>query len=231
MPLVRLRNGKLLYYVHVPKSGGTAVEDYLFARFKSIGFLDRRYSGRSVQERWTRTPPQHVIEPIRRELLPDTLFDALFATVRHPATRLRSAFLFARDLEGTIPSHERFTGFLERLPRVLATDPDSFNGHFRRMRDLVPDAATTFRLEDGLTELVNWLDDQAGEVTQPRRVARVNDMARVFAAKQIALEPITLTPDICSLIAKIYVADYDRFGYEVIPPKEETPQTYAGAMR
>ncbi|MEM8577474.1 MAG: hypothetical protein AAGF60_06450 [Pseudomonadota bacterium] len=218
MPITRLPNGKLLYFAHVPKAAGTAVEEYLVTRFGRLGLLDRGFGRRSAAEAWTYGPPQHMPEAVRRDLLPDRLFDAMFATVRHPATRLRSAYLFARDHEGSVPKGVTFPVWVRGLPRTLATDPGAANGHVRPMVDIVPPRAAVFRIEDGLTPVVTWLDQRAGKADGPREIAPKNRIRDVLADRDMPVEEIALTGKICAEIAEIYAADYARFGYDAVPP-------------
>lgn len=217
MPIVRLPNKKWLYFAHVPKAAGTAVEQYLVDRFGRLGLLDRGFGRRSAAEAWTFGPPQHMPEVVRRDLFPDRLFDAIFATIRHPAPRLRSAFLFARDHEHSLPAGLTFDIWIRGLPRTLATEPGAMNGHVRPMSAFVPPRAKVFRAEDRLDGLVEWLDAQAGDRNGPREITPRNQIRDVLAAKAQDVEEIDLTPEICAQIADIYPEDYARFGYEVMP--------------
>lgn len=218
MPLIRLPNAKLLYFAHAPKCAGTAVERYLETRFGPPGLLDPGFGRRSATEAWSLSPPQHMPEAVRREILPDTLFDALFATVRHPALRLRSVYMFQRAVENALPATLRFERWLESLPRTLALDPYALHGHLRPMTDYVPNTARVFRIEDGLDPLVAWLDDMAGDADGPRAIAPANVLATRLGK---ATPPLpALTPALCARIAALYAADYDRFGYDISPPLE-----------
>lgn len=218
MPITRLRNGKLLYYAHVPKCAGTAVERYLQQRFGVLGMHDGAFARRSVAEAWSFSPPQHMPEAVRREILPDPLFDAIFATVRHPAHRLRSVFLFQRDVEKALAPTMRFERWLEGVPRTLALDPYALHGHLRPMHEMVPDAAKVFRVEDGVDAIVAWLDHLSGAEDEPRSIAPANVLA--VRLGESGSKPPAFTPEICAKIANIYPLDYARFGYETLPEVE-----------
>lgn len=221
MPLIRLSNRKLLYFAHVPKCGGTAVERYLEARFGPLGLLDAKFGRRNLAEAWSLSPPQHMPEVVRRDILSDGLFDALFATVRHPALRLRSVFLFQREVEKILPATLRFNRWLETLPRTLALDPYALHGHLRPMADYVPENARVFRVEDGLGTLVDWLDEQAGDSEGAREIAPANVLVKRLGKAAPKIPP--LTEAICAQVAALYPADYHRFDYDVQPaPQEDT---------
>ncbi|WP_137702849.1 sulfotransferase family protein [Marimonas lutisalis] len=217
MPIVRI-NEKLVFFAHVPKCAGTAVERYLEERFGPLGLHDPAFGRRSPIEAWTLSPPQHIPEPVRRELLPDGLFDALFAIVRHPALRLRSVFLFQREVEKALPPKMGFGKWLATLPRTLALDPYALHGHLRPMAEIVPESARVFRLEDGLGDVVSWLDGIAGTTDGPREIGQANVLATRVPGGDVP--DIALTPAICNRIAELYPQDYTRFGYSVMPGDE-----------
>lgn len=232
MPIARLPNHKLIYFAHVPKCAGTTVEAYLGARFGPLGLLDLRFAKRPVQDAWSLSPPQHMPEPVRRDLLPDTLFDALFATVRHPATRLRSVFLFQREIEKAIPPQTSFPHWIGTLARSLATDPYALHGHLRPMSEYVPREARVFRTENGLAPLVTWLDALAQQEDPACKMERMNVTSDRLAKSQPAgRKPpaVQLGKPVLEQIADIYAADYDRFGYSMTPPKAGGVSHKAGA--
>jgi hypothetical protein len=216
MPLVRLPNRKLLYFVHVPKCAGTAVERYLEVRFGNLGMYDPDFGRRSITEAWCISPPQHMPEAIRRDLLPNALLDAVFSTVRHPATRLRSIFLFQKHIEQAIPKFYVFEDWIKSLPRTLSLDPYALHGHLRPSAEQVPMGACVFRVEDELDALIDWLDLQAEEETSTRTIAKENVTAQRVGLSENQIP--TLSRSVNALIAEIYSEDYERFGYEVEPP-------------
>ena len=223
MPLIRLPNAKMLYFTHVPKCAGTSVEDYLRDRFGLLGLLDRRFGKRSAPEAWTHSPPQHMPEAVRAELLPDTLFNGIFATVRHPATRLRSVSVFQRAVECSIPANTSFPVWVEALPRMLATDPYALHGHLRPMSETVPLDANVFRIEQGLADLIDWLDEIAGDAGGPRKIGRANITAERMRG---TMQQVQLNKAVLGRIATIYAADYARFGYDLgPPPSPRSPKT------
>lgn len=217
MPVVRAGD-KWLYYAHVPKCAGTAVERYLEARFGPLGLRDPSFAFRDPAEAWSLTPPQHMPEAVRHEWLPDTLFDAVFATVRHPVTRLRSAFLFQRDVGRALPPDMSFQRWIETLPRSIALGPHTLHGHLRPMVEFVPDGADVFRIEEGLDAVVGWLDRVTGTADGPRAIAPANVLADRIGGTP---EAVQLTPRVVDTVATLYAADFDRFGYPPDPADME----------
>lgn len=229
MPFFRT-DGKLVYYAHVPKCGGSAVAFYLMARFGPLGFHDGDYLRRPEATRWTRSSPQHVDCVSLDRLVPPAFFDAAFAVVRHPVARLVSTYHFQLEVEGRVPADLGFSGWLARLDPSGGEDPFAFDNHIRPMDDLVPPGAAVFYLEHGLDALVPWFDHVAGRSDGPRAILRENERGAHVAAAAPRAQP---TPADLARIATLYRADFARFGYDpqtpapLAPPPEMTPAALA----
>lgn len=222
MPLCRA-GSKLIYFTHVPKCGGTSVERYLIARFGALGFHDPAFGSRDTAEVWTMTPPQHMPGPVQALLLPETLFDAHFATVRHPAHRLISMFLFMRDIEDKLPPDFTFSEWLSNLPDIVATQPFALHGHPRPMSEYIPENATVFHVESGLDHIVNWLDQMAHTQDGPRNVPHSNAYQdRISTTLKDRPKP-QLTQKNLMQIFELYAEDYNRFDYPIDPSEMEYP--------
>jgi len=209
VPIIRIAD-KLVYFAHVPRAAGTAVERYLRARFGLLAFADSQYLSLG-DAAWTRSSPQHIPVAALERLFPQGFFDASFAVVRNPATRLRSVFLRQRDIEGALPPDTNFHDWLEGLP-VNSAEIDN---HSLPMVDFIPEGAKIFHLEDGLQPVIEWLDALAGNRDGPREIAMVNSHEqRLHKAVAPGLAPPQLDDTAKALIAERYGADVVRFGYK-----------------
>ncbi|ROU02981.1 sulfotransferase family 2 domain-containing protein [Histidinibacterium lentulum] len=219
MPLFRA-SGKLVYFAHVPKCGGTSVEHYLSARFGPLGLWDPFFALRSRAAAWSRSPPQHMPEAVRRDLIPDGLFDASFALVRHPVARLNSVFLFQSEIEKAVPRAVTFSRWLDLVERELETNPYQLHGHLLPTGHFVPETATVFRLEDGIDRIIPWLDRLSNTVDGPRSMPRSNVL--IDRLKHEGADPPQRagpsTADI-ERIGRLYAEDFARFGYGPDPDR------------
>ncbi|WP_299868827.1 sulfotransferase family 2 domain-containing protein [uncultured Roseobacter sp.] len=228
MPIVRI-GSSLVYYAHVPKCAGTSVEHYLIERFGPLAFLngDRKTPG---PQRWSATSPQHIDVSALQRLFPPDFFETSFAVVRHPVSRMVSAFGFhqARRL---IPLRMTFETWLTTYARDRETTPYQFDNHLRRMTEIVPDGAHVFKMEEeGLKAIVPWLDTLAGNDAGPREIPKANKTDDViwksrtpwkeWIRSRLQADKPPVNDTTCSLVYSLYKEDYDRFGYDPAgPPK------------
>lgn len=217
MPIAQTQAG-LLFFAHVPRCGGTAVEDYLIARFGPLAFLDRGFLSLDPETRWTRSSPQHLDQLALTRLFPSQFFAAGFALVRHPATRLRSVFLYQRDWERTVPQGADFKSWLSALAARRARNPYLHDNHSRPMCDLVPALCTVFRLEDGMGKVVDWIDRLVGANDGPREIVPVHSRAllRQKPGADFGADHELDSEDLAHL-SRLFAEDYDRFGYPADP--------------
>lgn len=218
MPIVTI-SAKLVYFAHVPRCGGTSVENYLRGRFGPLALLDRQFIADPVLRSWCRSSPQHIEAAVLDRLIPPAFFAARFAVVRHPADRIASVFRFQRDIEKTIDPATGFAEWLNGLDAQLAEDPFHLDNHLRPMSDLVPADARIFPLEDGMAPVIAWLDMLAGDERGPRKMPTANSHADRLAAQEADPLPAPdLTDEIRATIARLYEKDFDRFGYDPARP-------------
>ena len=211
MPIARCGE-KLIFFAHVPKCAGSAVEGYLKDRFGDLALLDKRHIF-ETEPSWTATSPQHLDNAALDRLFPPRFFDHTFAVVRHPVARLVSAFHFQRDVETTIDPSTPLSAWIADLPRVLTEHPYAHDNHLRPMAEMVPADATIFHLEDGLDAIVPWIDDVCGSDDGPRTI-RAHKPGKVKAQGEgQPLKPEVPTEDDRAMIAEIYAEDFRRFGY------------------
>lgn len=218
MPIARI-GSKLVYFAHVPKCAGSAVERYLEQRFGPLAFRDPAFYEQEHGERWTNSSPQHIPIKALTRLFPASFFDVSFAVIRHPVDRLASAFLYQREIEETIASDTSLEDWLEYMPTRRQETPFAFDNHTRPMSDFIPEDSLLFRLEDGLNPVVAWLDDFVGMAEGPREILPFNVLNTRLANE--ARPPVALKVDQSArdLIATLYHEDFERFGYD---PSAET---------
>jgi GT2 family glycosyltransferase/tetratricopeptide (TPR) repeat protein len=210
---------KIVYFAHVPKCGGSAVEDYLLARFGAVSFLDKNFFAQPASLHWTRSSAQHISADALDRLFPADFFDASFAVVRHPVDRLVSEYHYLRDHLRRIDQSESFSTWVAHLDRAIAENPWLYDNHLRPMVDLIPAGATIFRLEDGLEQVIPYLDGLVGPCNRPLQIERV------LTRNPSITKVVPSTEDIAT-IERLFQQDFVTFGY----PMQAAPAHAALAL-
>lgn len=219
MPFFRTA-GKIVYFAHVPKCGGTSVEDYLIERFGPLAMLDRRFQSHDPATRWSRTSPQHIDWQSLQTILPPDFIDAVFSVVRHPVARAESSFHFQLGVERAIPEGTTFGDWLRDQIAMLKADPFVMDSHMRPQSDFVPEGAAVFHMEHGLDALIPYLDGVVGNADGPRAIGHSNKRP---GTANTSANPARATPSAgdIALLTDIYAKDFSRFGYK---PGNRQPQ-------
>ncbi|WP_397544092.1 sulfotransferase family 2 domain-containing protein [Roseovarius salis] len=229
MPLTFV-SGQLVQFAHVPRCGGSSIENYLHGRFGRLAFLDRRDGRIPSSERWSHTSPQHIETVAFDRIIPDAWIAHRFALVRHPEDRIISVFLFQRDIEQAIPHEMRFSEWIASLPSRIATNPHYLDNHVRPADELVPRQAVPFKLENGMEQVIEWLDGIEGAQRGARKIGEVNSYAaRLQRAGRDPGQPLEITPQERAVITETYAADFERFGY--VPRTDGPTKTAATASK
>lgn len=216
MPIVRMGT-KLVYFAHVPKCGGSSIEDYLRQRFGRLALLDRRYLSGPPDARWSRTSPQHVDWATLMQLFPEDFFADTFVVVRHPVDRAISAYRFQAEVEGTVAVGMGFGDWLHAEAEARQRDPHRSDNHSRPQTEFVPPPGrqdcTVFHLEHGLDALIPYFDTLAGEQSGPRAMSHLNKATRRPSGRVREIGPVVPTAEELALVARLYAADFACFGY------------------
>lgn len=216
MPLARI-GGTILFFVHIPKTGGTSVEAYLRAK----GALALH----GTRADWSRCTPQHIHRELYAEMVPPEFYDHGFAILRDPMARLVSEFRMraepirpkfrplgalrlARNRAAGRPTYGVRVGarvdyldFDAWVPRIFAAqgrDPFVKDNHIRPQAEFVDPAHRLFRLEDGLDPVFRWIDAQTGTPPAPG----------AFHERRSAPLPVSCAPETAALVREFYAADY-----------------------
>lgn len=212
MPLFR-HNGEIHYFAHIPKNAGTAVRDALDARFGPMAFINRE---NSYVDRWTRTPPQHVLWRDLERLVPEDWLASSFAIVRHPFARFVSAYNF-RARGGAIPAGLGPEAWFRHYLARHEVNPFAHGNHLSRQVDFLPSNATVFHIENGTEEIAAWLNERFGTDPTPFDLPRRNVSPKTPDARYTPYS--TWSPEFRELLRTHYAADFERFGYENDPSK------------
>ena len=215
MPLITA-NGKRLFFAHVPKTGGSSVEEYLIRRFGGPLSLRDKTHWAQDRKRGLIALSTHFTARDLDDVLPHDV-DHLFAVVRDPLKRMQSQFRFQEGVSRTRSLN--FSSWLRVMFKACEIDPRVYQNHIRPQSDLVREGSEVFKLEDKFDDMIAWLSEVTGTEAPEDGVGH-------FLKKKH--EPIKMTRQDVKLITDFYAVDYDRFGYERPDPQEHPNILYPG---
>lgn len=207
MPLYQLRKGKTektVLFIHVPKTGGTAIETY----FRAIGFAGYFDPPTYMPVRpYLKVPPTHYDYGVLKRLYNlDALYS--FAVVRHPVRRMVSEYKWALEkstVAATLAGMS-FADYLTFMFEQYRRDENVAAGHFKPQVRFVGDKVSKiFKYEAGLENIIGHvLRDVGLSIERQVKLPVVNntsDRKVVPSAEDI------------ELIKEFYAEDFKAFGY------------------
>lgn len=206
MPLARI-NDQLLYFIHIPKTGGSSIEQYLRAKGKLALFQKHLHP-------WSRSSAQHMQAEVANLLIGEDFVDHSFTVLRDPMARLISEFKFqimrARQPQGNLirvpigPKRLKLCRSLDFntwarhvLSRSLK-DPYLLDNHLRPQTAFLRPSARLFRYENGLEQVFRWIDEVTG-------TAPIDLTFHEKKSPNVVIEP---SPKTLQLVQEIYAEDY-----------------------
>lgn len=221
MPLARL-GARVLFFAHVPKTGGTSVEAYLRAQGAALAL-------HGAGEGWSRVPLQHLHRAAWEEIAAPGAWDAGFVVLRDPMARLASEFrmrvepmrpklrpaglarMALNRAAGRATHAVRIGGRIDyldfdawalRMLEACRRDPWVQSNHIRPQAEFVDPAFRVFRFEDGLEPVFRWIDAEFG----------LPPAQGVFHERRSAAMDVTWTPETEARARAFYAADYALIG-------------------
>jgi len=148
VPFVNYK-GRNICFVHIPKTGGTAVEKWM-ARY---GVVRLHHVDVPMTSRIT---PQHFTANNLKEFFGHDFFDYQFTIVRNPYDRLESEYRqqWIISKESFWEGAPTFSYFVERNVAEARNNPFHRDNHMRPQVDFLGANVRIFRYESGLDAIV-----------------------------------------------------------------------------
>ena len=207
MPLYQYRKNdveRTLLFIHVPKTGGTAVETF----FRAAGLTGYFDPPTYMPVRpYLKVPPAHYdYEVLRRLFELDALYS--FAIVRHPVKRMISQYKWTleKSTSAEALANTNFSDFLGLMFAEYRRNENLAAGHFKPQVRFVGEKVTKiFKYEAGLEVIIRRVLEDIGFKPQGELKLPVvnNSTARKVDPTAADIE----------LIHSIYSEDYEAFGY------------------
>ncbi|MGB5560397.1 MAG: sulfotransferase family 2 domain-containing protein [Paracoccaceae bacterium] len=216
MPLARIGQ-VVLFFVHIPKTGGSSIEQYL-AEVGQVCLVTRRATGFST------VTPQHMERETYESYIPAAFYDHGFAILRDPVERLLSEFrhqatmskphhkvmhhlrlpgsarrtAVAAKAEGFVWRND-FDGWVTAILSACKANPFICDNHIRPQADFVSPGHRLFDFGNGLDPVVRWIDEVAGIA---------GGAGPAPHQKRTARTPVAISDATRERIAQFYAQDY-----------------------
>lgn len=198
-------------FIHVPKTGGSAMEKHLVADGWTMSYHDGRMQ-RGAPNYLRRCTPQHMHGMLLRETFRLRRFDAIFGVVREPVARFRSEYVMRHKQELSTSADAVEQWAMERFAK-FESNPYVHDNHIRPQVEFLVKGARVYRLEDGLDAAVADLNERF-DLGLPATVARVRTSERT---RGISSSDVEVSASLQARLEEFYAADFRRFGYKDIP--------------
>lgn len=204
MPALRV-NDQFLLFSHIPKTGGTSIEQYLKKKGEMILYSPRQLPGMLVS-------PQHMNTALINQLYPPDFFFEKFAVMRDPIDRLISEYRYVKKLKlpfeigGAV--RKNIFGVEKKMPfndwalralEACAENPFFGDNHIRPQSDFIDSDTRVFLFEEGIDKVYRWIDLQTNTTAE-------SDTKRHNVSKSKIPEVSKKTRAAAELF---YQADYD----------------------
>lgn len=218
MPLCRIAD-TMLYFAHIPKTGGSSVEAYMEAK-GSVALRHNRLAGD-----WSRTTPQHIPAAVFSAYIPDDFYDCGFAILRDPKAKMISTFrmrvsdrhVWTNPLNWLLwlwaKAHGRkvfairvwrfrltldFDTWMWIVSHWMRRSPYIYDGHCLPQSAYMHPGQELFLFEDGLEPVFRWIDTVSGTPALPGS----------FHEKKAKGAAVTCSPATEARLRTVYAEDY-----------------------
>jgi hypothetical protein len=198
---ILLKGGKAVLYIHVPRTGGSAVTRFFLDNDFRLDYIDT--GGPQSLNRYRRSSPQHMHAEQMISVLRPEQFDLILMTVRNPVDRLLSEYrLRCGKLENPPTAMEWFDSTMRRY----AEDPCCIDNHIRPQVDFRLPTAEVFHQEDGPEAIVERVEEKLELKLKQRSIAAENQAQAI----EISDEDVAKV----AMMARVfYLRDFVAFGY------------------
>ena len=199
MPIYR-NGAKILLFVHIPKTGGSTIENTLKSEGIPQALHSRIRLGRAA------VTPQHMHRQVIQGWIPEAFYDAAFCVVRNPYARISSEYKWQKQARNAKVSN--FNTWVNNQFAKYQENEFVGDNHIRPQVDYVWDSLKVFHLEAGLGKPLEFA--MVNLDLDPQRIS-VDTIRNDGKTKHVKLD---VTAQTLQNIQTFYRQDFEKFGYD-----------------
>jgi hypothetical protein len=187
--------GKLFYFAHIPKTGGSTVETAM----RKAGAKRALHFHKRLD--YVRCNLQHMHAELFDTFIPAEFYHKGFCVVRHPVARLISEYRWRQTLEqSSLP----FDSWVRKQITAYAEDQYILDNHLRPQHEFIGRKIQVFRFEDGMETILAQVSKMTGLTLNPKTHVRKPSMR----------QPLTWTPETRALTLRFFDFDFSKLEYD-----------------
>lgn len=210
MPILN-KNNVLCHYAHIPKCGGSSIENYCQSIGINIAFIDRAFVASPAAQPWNISSPQHIDGYSLSRLFPEDFFDFGFAVVRDPVSRIVSAFKH-QIIQKQLPEDTNLSEFIKKELNNISVQLGVYDNHFLpQTKFLIPGMSyEVYKLENGLDSVSQFIDSKFQNTNLDEKILHYNaDRSKGLINKsQLLIDETAM-----EILRKVYTDDFRKLGY------------------
>ena len=210
MPLL-YKNNVLCHFAHIPKCGGSSIENYCQSNGIKIAFIDRAFQALPSSQQWNISSPQHIDGYSLSRLFPVDFFDFGFAIVREPVSRIVSAFKH-QIFQKKIPKNSNISEFIKLELENISGQLGSYDNHFLpQTKFLIPGMPyEIYKLENGMDIVSQLIDSKFHNENIVEKILHYN------ADRSTGLinpSQVVIDDNAMAIVKEVYNDDFIKLGY------------------
>lgn len=207
MPVFR-KDGRNILFIHVPKTGGSTIEEVFRASGYQVMYLDGKMGPNSANY-FRKCAPQHMNAEMLETNFELSKFDLTFMMARNPLARFKSRYVWAHRKQASIDP-EIGQKWVEKQFREFTTNKFVGGNHVRPQVDFLTPGCDVYHFEQGMQYIIDDLDTRF-DLSLDRNIPKVRDGGTV---SHMSSKDVIASPGVERRVKEFYAEDYIRFGYD-----------------
>jgi hypothetical protein len=205
--------GARLLFIHIPKTGGSSVEEFFLGRGWDVSYLDTSSMEDQKDMNYVRKfSPQHQHAKIILERFRIERFDHIFSVVRNPMNRVKSEYFWRNpNIDGSTPNDSDFDAWLKSVESAYRKNFWAMDNHIRPQVDFLFPGVEVIRMESGFSRIIE-IESQFSGLPSNSAQEAVREFPHLNKSL-LSSRDIVLSKRAENQIRRLYRKDFKQLGY------------------